>query len=211
VSDYNKQGDTTMTDSNKSMLAIVLDRSGSMSGLTTDTIGGFNTFLSEQKKLPGEALLTLVQFDHEFQIVHDCKPLPEVPDLTTATYVPRGNTALLDALGRTIVSVGERLAKLPEEQRPARVIVLVITDGQENASREYDRSRVAALIKQQREQYKWEFVFMGATEAAVSQGAQLGIDPGLTRKYVADPAGTRALYSNVSRGIGSFRSGEGYN
>jgi len=190
-------------------MAIVLDRSGSMSTLRDDAIGGFNTLLADQKKAPGEALLTLVQFDHEYQIVHDGKPLGEVPPLNAQTYVPRGQTAYLDALGRTIESVGAKLSGMPDADRPARVIVVVITDGLENASVEYTAARVQALIEQQRNQYSWEFAFIGADEKAIDQAQLLGINK--TSHYAKTSTGTQQAYAGASSSLRRYRSGKGYN
>jgi len=129
-------------------MAIVLDRSGSMSSVRDDAIGGFKTFLAEHQKLPGEALLTLVQFNDGYEVVHDGVLVAVVPPLTPETYVPGGNTALLDAMGRTIDSVGAKLQSMPEGERPGKVIVVVISDGQENASREYTAQHVKSMIDQ---------------------------------------------------------------
>ena len=139
---------------NKTAIMVVLDRSGSMQPLTKDVCGGFDTFVAEQKKLPGEATLTLVQFDHEYEIVYVNKPLDEVPPLT---HIPRGSTALLDAVGRGIGELGSALDKQPEDERPGKVIVVIMTDGQENASQEWTREKLRKLIKEQREKYSWEF------------------------------------------------------
>src|SRR6185437_887189 len=120
-----------MPNPNFTDITIVLDRSGSMEVIADDTVGGFNQFLKEQKKVPGKALLTLVQFDHEYQFVHQAVPIGSVPLLTRKTYVPRGSTALLDAIGRAINETGQRLAALPEPERPGNVIVMILTDGLE--------------------------------------------------------------------------------
>lgn len=129
-------------------ITILLDRTGSMASAVTDTIGGFNTFLQGQKAEPGRCLLSLVQFDDidPQEIIHDAKAIAEVPELTGETFVPRGRTPLLDALGKAIVRTGQRLAALPETDRPNKVIFVILTDGQENASREYTRPQVFDMI-----------------------------------------------------------------
>lgn len=144
-------------------IAFVLDRSGSMETMRSEAIGGFNHFLSEQKKEPGQVRFTLVLFDHLFEVPIDHKPLESVPPLNEETYFPRGSTALLDAMGRTIDTIGQRLAKTPEDQRPSKVIIACLTDGFENASKHYSNEKVAAMIEHQRNTYSWEFVFLGAT------------------------------------------------
>lgn len=156
-------------------IAFVLDRSGSMNPIAADAIGGFNTFLASQQALPGEARLTLVLFDHEYLVVHDNAAIRQVPPLDATTYVPRGMTALLDAVGRTIDDVGVRLAATPEDQRPAKVLVAILTDGQENASRDYTFAKVSGMIKHQQEKYSWEFLFLAANQDAIAAAGALSI------------------------------------
>lgn len=144
-------------------IAFVLDRSGSMEVMKSEAIGGFNHFLSEQKKEPGQVRFTLVLFDHLFEVPIDHQPLECVPPLNGETFTPRGNTALLDAMGRTIDTIGQRLAKTPEDQRPSKVIIACLTDGFENASKQYSNEQISAMIEHQRTKYSWEFVFLGAT------------------------------------------------
>ena len=189
-------------------ITIILDRSGSMQAIRTDTIGGFNSFLEEQKKLPDKASLSLIQFDHEYEPVYRGIDIQDAAKLTLETFVPRGNTALYDAVGRTIVKTGERLAKLPEAERPKRVLFLIITDGAENASREYSAAMLHSMITEQREKYAWEFVFLGANQDSFLNAQQIGV--ALAANFVADAQGTHSLYSNVSGGTSDFRSGKGY-
>lgn len=188
-------------------VTIILDRSGSMESIATDTIGGFNHFLEDQKKAQGECLLSLVQFDHEYTPVHSARPVRDVPPLTTKTYVPRGVTALLDAMGRTIVTTGERLAALDESARPGKVVVVVITDGLENASSEYTRDRVFALVKQQRESYSWEFVFLGANQDAILAGAGVAVAAANAMTFAANARGVRASYASLSSNMRGYRGG----
>jgi hypothetical protein len=191
-----------MTDINLTEIVAILDRSGSMWHLAQDTIGGFNTFLAEQKKNSGKAKLTLVQFDDKYQIDHNGVDIQSVSDLTNDTYRPRGNTALLDAVGKTIVTVGERLSKLKEEERPGQVIFLIITDGEENSSKEYrDASKIAEMVKHQTEKYNWTFTFLGGGDAAFSQGAALGFSASNTYNYSANRGGTSNVYKGVSKGV----------
>ncbi len=146
-----------------------------MAAVASDAIGGFNTFLDGQKKAQRESRITLAQFDHEYDLVHDGKPTKDVPPLTEETYVPRGTTALLDAIGRTIEDMGRRLDKTPESERPARVLIAILTDGLENASRDYTREKINSMIAHQREVYSWEFLFLAANQDAIQEGSKIGI------------------------------------
>jgi uncharacterized protein YegL len=196
-----------MTKENFTSINVVIDRSGSMSNLAKDTIGSFNTFLTDQKDVPGEAALTLCTFNTHYSLVHDFVKLATVPNLDAKTYSPSGGTALLDALGATINSVGQKLAAMPEDERPSKVIFLVITDGEENSSHEFTKAQVKAMILHQQEVYKWEFVFMGANIDAVSEAESLGIRGANTVNYCATVAGTQDLYKSVSSGMKSYRRG----
>lgn len=141
-------------------ITVILDRTGSMAGIAPDMIGGFNSFITEQKKLPGICRVSLLQFDTEaIEWVYQAKDLKDVPDLV---LVPRGGTPLWDAVGRGVTESGERLAKLDEASRPGHVLVMVITDGEENSSHEWNADQVKALITEQKDKYKWSFTFLGA-------------------------------------------------
>jgi hypothetical protein len=188
-------------------IAMVLDRSGSMASIASDTIGGVNTFLEAQRKVPGECSATLVQFDHEFETLCDGRPLGEVKPLTPHTYVPRGSTALYDAIGRTIVQTGDWLMHKPEAERPEKVVCAIITDGYENASKEYDRAKVFDMIKHQREVYKWEFVFIGANQDALKTGEGIGVLRSHSMNYAANSVGTSALYTSMSCNVEKMRCG----
>jgi hypothetical protein len=197
-----------MVDSNLTEIVAILDRSGSMHSLKSDTIGGFNNFIAEQKKTAGKAILTRVQFDNQYQVDFEGKDINEVEDLNDKTYVPRGSTALLDAVGRTINVVGARLSSLPEEKRPGQVIFLIITDGHENASREFSASKVKEMVKHQSDVYKWSFVFLGGgdIDSQKEQGASIGISSNNVYGYSATSVGTRALYNNISKGVSRRRA-----
>lgn len=196
-----------MTDINLTEIVAIIDRSGSMMSLRNDTIGGFNSFLAEQKKTTGKAKLTLVQFDDKYQIDCDGVDVNSVKDLDQTTYVPRGSTALLDAVGKTIVTVGERLAKMKEEERPGQVIFLIITDGQENASKEYQAAKIKEMVQHQIEKYSWTFTFMGGGDAAFSQAAHIGINMANAYNYSANAISTQNLYRSVSKGVSRRREG----
>lgn len=152
-------------------ITMVLDKSGSMNDCRTDAQGGLNAFIKDQKELPGEALLTLVQFDTTYQFVHRAKPIKEVP----YCYLhPGGGTALLDAVGRAIIDTGDRLRQMPEKDRPGLVCFVIITDGQENSSREFTRSKIREMIQHQQDKYNWKFTFLGANQDAFAEGQSLG-------------------------------------
>jgi len=186
---------------------VIIDQSGSMGYLTTDTIGSFNGFVTEQKLVPGDAAFTLCTFNESARLVHDFVKLAAVPALDSKTYRPSGGTALLDAMGTTINSVGAKLAALPEEERPSKVIFLIITDGQENSSRNFTKEQVKSMVEHQRDVYSWEFVFMGANIDAIDEGTSLGIAAQNTMNYAPSAAGTRSLYKSVSSSMTGYRSG----
>jgi uncharacterized protein YegL len=153
-------------------ITLVVDRSGSMEAIRSDAEGGVNAFVAEQVKQPGEALLTLVQFDTEYEFLHRGVPVQQVPPYE---LVPRGMTALLDAVGRAINETGERLAKMKEEDRPGLVVFVVMTDGQENSSKEFSKDQIKQLITQQQTKYQWHFTFLGANQDAFAEAGALGI------------------------------------
>jgi hypothetical protein len=152
---------------NLTEIAFILDRSGSMVALADEAIGAFNSFLNDQKKQPGECRFTLAIFDHEYRLEHDEKNVQEAPELNRDTYKPRGTTALLDAIGRTLDDIGQKLSRTPEKDRPAKVIVAVLTDGLDNASRDYSKAKVDEMIQQQRDKYAWNFQFLAASQDAI--------------------------------------------
>ncbi len=191
-----------MTNPNKTAIAVVLDRSGSMGSCRNDTIGGFNTFLEEQQKLPGYATLTLAQFDDVYEVVYLDRPIKEVPKLTTETFVPRGSTALCDAIGRTIVTLGAKLAAMPEVDRPGKVVVVIITDGGENASHEYTREKIKALTEHQQAKYEWKFVYLGANQDAISVGSSLGMLKSMSASYSVD--NTRQVFGAMGANVAGY-------
>lgn len=167
-----------MTHPNKSEIVIILDRSGSMGTIRNDIIGGFNTFIEEQRKaLPGEVNVTLITFNQTWKTVFDRIPLNKVSPLTAADYVPNGMTALLDAMGTAIDNLGQRLAGEPENERPSLVIISVMTDGYENSSKEYTKPQLMQKITTQQDTYNWKFVFLGANQDAIQEARDLGINP----------------------------------
>lgn len=190
---------------NHTDITIVLDRSGSMADVAGDTIGGFNRFLDDQQKAPGTAALTLHQFDDVFDTVLDGCEVKSAKPLTNATFVPRGSTALLDAIGRAITRTGARLDKTPEHERAAKIVFVIITDGHENASREFTRFRVLEMIKHQREKYAWEFVFLGANHDAIAAAAAVGIGPANAMTYAHNAVGTSGAFASVAKNLTHYR------
>lgn len=176
----------------------ILDRSGSMGHLTDDTIGGYNAMLEQQKSDPGETKITTVLFNDNYYMLHNCVDVNEVEPMTRVDYVAYGMTALLDAVGMTIDLVGKRLASTPEEERPEKVIFVITTDGEENASREYTKSKVKEMIELQQNVYSWTFMFLGANIDAIGEARSLGINTDFARSYTASDIGTTSLYSAVA-------------
>ncbi len=171
-----------------SHIVFILDRSGSMSRIWSDTQGGFAQFLKDQKKQTGEALFTFVVFDDQYDIICESRNIQDVLDgiLSSSNITPRGSTALNDAIGKTITSIGEKLANMNEEDRPEHIIVSIMTDGQENASKEYSKTMIKELIEQQTSVYKWTFMYMGANVDAFEEAAALGISKGMSANYSTD-------------------------
>lgn len=183
-------------------ITVVLDRSGSMGSCRNDVVGGLNAFVEEQKKQPGEALYTLVQFDNQYDFVHKGIPIKDVPPVD---FQPRGGTALLDAIGRAIVETGERLDAIPEDQRPGIVIFAILTDGHENASREYSRERIKEMIEHQSSVYKWAFTYLGANQDAFAVAGGLGISSASASNYSS--CNTSSVFAAVSSRVSGARAG----
>lgn len=185
-------------NNNLTELIFILDRSGSMQDLATETINGFNSLVEKQKHT-GNAFLTTVLFDNDYELLHDHIDIRQVPTLTSNEYYARGCTALLDAIGRTINSVGNRLSQTPEEARPGKVICTITTDGLENASSEYSLSEIKEMITHQRNVYKWEFVFLGANIDAIETAESIGISRKRAKTYTASPTGCRSTFSVMDK------------
>ena len=186
-------------------MVFILDRSGSMAGLETDTIGGYNSMLEKQKALEGEALVYTVLFDHESTVICDRMPIAEVPEMTEEEYFVRGCTALLDAVGGAIHHIGNVHKYAREEDRPEKTIFVITTDGMENASKAYTYGRVQKMIKRQTEKYGWEFLFLGANIDAKAEAGRFGIDEKRAVKYHSDKKGTALNYKVVGEAIAELR------
>jgi uncharacterized protein YegL len=185
-------------------IIFLLDMSGSMSIMKTEAINGFNTLINDQKKQEGEAQLTLVLFDDRYIVQYDGVDIKDVSELTEEIYQPLGMTAYFDALGKTISSVGSRLNDTPEELRPEKVIFAIMTDGQENASREYTSETIKERIKHQEEKYSWNFIFLAANQDAFKSADDIGISNFSNIAFT--PQGVDNMYSTLSRGISNYRS-----
>ncbi|GJF16466.1 hypothetical protein NGTWS1803_02740 [Mycolicibacterium cyprinidarum] len=194
-----------MTNTNLTLIAALLDRSGSMEGCKTATETGFDEMIAQQRSEPGEAIVTLSMFDNVYERVYANVPITEVGPLT---LVPRSMTAMLDAIGCFIAEIGEHLASLEEADRPGTVICLIMTDGLENASTEWTYDAVKALITQQRDQYSWSFIFLGANIDAVDVGGRIGVPMATAMTYSADNDGAvHDAYQVVGRQMASRRAG----
>ncbi len=188
-------------------ITLILDKSGSMNSIRTDTIGGVNAFLEKQKEVPGKAYISMIQFDHGYVSTYSCRNIQEAPVLTDRTYVPQGNTALLDAIGRTIVATGERLARLEESQRPGKVLMVIITDGEENSSHEYKQDVIATMIKHQEEVYNWDFVYIGANQDAITTGKAMNFAQNNSYDFAATPRGIQDVFSTLADVTACYRGG----
>ena len=192
---------------NLTEIVFVLDRSGSMSGLEKDTIGGFNSMIEKQRKEEGEALVSTVLFDHLTEVIMDRVPIKEVEPLTEDDYIPRGTTALIDALGGAIHHIGNVHKYARDEDRPEHTLFVITTDGMENASHHYSSDDVKRMIKRQTELYGWEFLFLGANIDAVETARSYGIDEMHAASYVSDSAGTIRNFAAMDAAISSVRKG----
>lgn len=187
-------------------LVFILDRSGSMHGLEADTIGGFNAMLQKQKSLEGEVLVSTVLFSDGYDLLHDRLPIAQVNELTEREYAVGGCTALLDAIGRTIDAIGREQRQAMPEDRPAKTIFVITTDGMENASRECSRAQVKTMVRLRQEEFDWEFLFLGANMDAIAAAGEIGINATHAARFVSDSVGTHNNYSAVSHAIETLRS-----
>ena len=192
---------------NLTELVFILDRSGSMSGLERDTIGGFNSMLEKQKKESGEAFVTTVLFDDKYKLLHDRNDIKRVNAITEKEYYVRGSTALLDAIGITINNIGIALSDTNEEERPGKVLFVIITDGMENSSREFSYEKIKEMVEHQKSKYAWDFIFLGANIDAIMTAGSFGISADRAANFVSDSSGTQLNYRVVSEAVSCIRKG----
>lgn len=197
-------------DKNKAELVYILDMSGSMGPLAEDTIGGYNTMIKQQKKLGEDnpemsANVTTILFDDRYIHLYEGEDVKCVPELTDKEYSPWGMTAMLDAIGRTLIATKQKIDRLPDEQKPGTVTVTIMTDGHENASREFNWSQVQGMIKTLKEKNGWLFVFVGANIDVEKISADLGINANMARKFTASKAGLKSVFASVGSGTVKMR------
>ncbi|MDD4096194.1 MAG: VWA domain-containing protein [Oscillospiraceae bacterium] len=186
-------------------LVFILDKSGSMGGLETDTIGGYNSMLEKQKAVEGECHITTVLFDNNFDLLHDRIDIKAVSSITEKEYAVGGSTALLDAIGRTIHKIGNAQKHTANDYRAEKVMFIIITDGEENSSREYSAEKVKAQIERQKKNYGWEFIFLGANIDAVETAGRFGISADRAQNYHADSEGVELNFRVMSEAVATFR------
>ena len=186
-------------------IVFILDRSGSMSGLESDTIGGYNSMIEKQKKEEGEALISTVLFDGQTDVLHDRVPLDKISPITEKEYYVRGSTALLDAVGGAIHQIGNVHKYAREEDVPEKTLFIITTDGMENSSRQYSYDKVKKMIEKQKEKYHWEFIFLGANIDAVSVADRFGVDRQHAVRYECDSAGTALNFQVMNKMVSCAR------
>lgn len=187
-------------------MLFILDRSGSMCGLETETIGGYNGLIEKQRHVEGNAIVNTVLFDGEMNVIHNRVPLEKVKPLTEKEYYARGCTALLDAVAKSVKHIRKVQKGLPEDEKPEHTIVVITTDGEENSSREYTLDKVKRLVKRMQEKHNWEFMFLGANIDAISAAGRIGISADRAVRYKSDRRGTALNYKVVGEAMACMRA-----
>lgn len=204
---YQKDEMEVIIMKNLTELVFILDRSGSMSGLEADTIGGFNSMIEKQKKEAGEALVSVVLFDDQTEVIYDRADIRQIQPMTDEQYFVRGCTALLDAIGGAISHIKDVRKRMPESERPEKTIFIITTDGMENASYRYNYAKIKKMIEK-RQAKNWEFIFLGANIDAVAEAGRMGIRAGRAVNYHCDAVGTALNYKVLSQTVAMMRSCE---
>ncbi len=193
---------------NKVECVFILDRSGSMAGLESDTIKGFNSLLNKQREEEGEAIITTVLFDHAYEILHDRLNLKSIANITEKEYYVRGSTALLDAIGMTIEKIMNVQKATLKEHQSDKVLFVITTDGMENASRKYNYKMIKRMVEYQKKKYHWEFIFMGANMDAIDVANNFGIDANRAVNFHSDDQGTNLNYQAMNKVMSDFRTND---
>jgi Mg-chelatase subunit ChlD len=192
---------------NKTEIIMLIDRSGSMQSIKEETISGFNEFLAMHKKESPDAGISLIQFDHEYTPVYTDRKIQEAEPLDNSTFVPRGMTALLDAIGKTVKDTSKRHKKLPKEERPERVIFVIITDGMENMSHKYNREQVMKMISKKQDKHNWNVIYLGANQDAIQEAVSMGINAKRSLTFAADKKGTEHAFIAVREMVSNLIEG----
>lgn len=202
---YNKLKEDISMKKGLTELVFILDKSGSMSGLESDTVGGYNSMLEKQKMVEGECHITTVLFNNNYELLHDSIDIREVSPITDKEYHVGGSTALLDAIGKTVHKIDSAQKHIADDYRAEKVMFVIITDGEENSSREFSAEEIKTLIKWKKENYGWEFIFLGANIDAVKTAGKFGISPDRAQNYNADKKGVKLNFRMMSEAVVTFR------
>lgn len=186
-------------------VSFLLDRSGSMDTIKNDTIGGFNSFIEDQKKDDSECTFTLAQFDNLYEVLYDFEDIKKINPLNGTSFSPRGSTALLDALGKLISDTGKKLSEMDEKDRPEKVLFIILTDGEENDSKEYNFDQISEKINHQEEKYNWKFVYLGANQDAIKEAMKFGVKSFNTMTYGTSAKAVGATYTTLSKVVTNAR------
>lgn len=184
----------------------IIDKSGSMESIKSDAIGGFNNLIESQKETEGQTNFTLALFDDEYNLVYNGVPIKKVKKLTNTSYNPNGSTALYDAIGKTLNEVGVRLHNTKEEERPEKIIVAILTDGEENSSKEFTREKIFEMIQHQKEVYSWEFIFLAANQDAMTAASSISISATNTLNFSSTSKGINVAYTSMDCAISNYKS-----
>ncbi|MCL1913372.1 MAG: VWA domain-containing protein [Eubacteriaceae bacterium] len=192
-------------ENNSTELVFILDKSGSMAGLEKDTIGGYNSVLTKQKEVDGECRITTVLFDDKYELLHDRIDIAAVKLISGKEYYVGGSTALLDAIGMTINKISKIQQITADGHKASKVLFVIITDGEENSSKEYSPDKIKAMVEEHREKHGWEFLFLGANIDAIKTAGRFGIAADRAQNYNADSTGSQVVYASLAKATAEFR------